>query len=399
MKNLINVWWMFLMQIFVYPIQLFIIPYLISNLGIASYGSYVVYLAIVGILIPFIDFGTSISLQVGFSNLDKKSKQIVISELIGFKLAIAFIIICVMFFLKLTFNSFSWNIFYLLGWIIYSVYSCDFYYLSELKNKKLFLRQFYQKLFFFSSVFVLLFLYNSVQIVLMCLSFSYIMITYLTYKDFKKYGYHLSPTFSFKAILNTLKNNLLYFANNFATVGFSSINTYFIEYNLGSKAIGRFSVLESLNRACLSLISSINSVLFPLLSKEINKKLFLKGLLIFPIYICISFIIYLNRKLIFDFFKIDYIEDSTVVIMLIVLCFDALSRFLGYNFLGSIGKGNIVNVTNIIGLISYFPIYFILKNNFKLETDFNLFAITYLISITIVLTTRIYHNYYYLKKF
>tara|TARA_B110000977_G_C11009141_1_gene466964 strand:- start:111 stop:1310 length:1200 start_codon:yes stop_codon:yes gene_type:complete len=398
MKNLINVGWMFLMQILVYPIQLLIIPYLIHNLGVDSYGSYVVYLAIVGVLMPFIDFGTSISLQVGFLHLDREGKQQLISELIGFKLSIVLVIIIVISLLILIFDSFSWSIFGLFGWVIYAIYSSDFYFLAELKNKNLFLRQFYQKCSFFSVVFLLLFLFNAVETVLLSLSVSYLIVTVYTIKDISRDGYHVFPIFSTKSIRNILKNNLLYFANNFATVGYNSINTYFIQTSLGSMAIGRFSILESVNRACLSLITSVNSVLFPLLSKETNKKLFLKFLMIVPAYLIIAAVIYLNRKYIFLFFKIDRIEDSTVLIMLTVLCLDALSRFLGYNFLGAIGKGNIVNVTNLIGLASYVPVYFILKLNVIWEKDFNLFATTYLISIIIVLSMRVYYNIKYFKK-
>ena len=386
------------MQILVYPIQLFIIPYLINSLGIESYGNYVFSLAVIGIIIPLIDFGTSISLQVGFSVLDKKSKQKKISELIGFKLIIASTVTTLFFFLILFFNLFSWNIFCLGGWVIYAIFSCDFYYLAELKNKKLFIRQLIQKVVFFVFVFPFVFLFNSVETVFLCLSLSYIIVAYFTFNDLKKYGFHLYPIFSTKSIVKNFKINLLYFINNIATAGFASINTYFIDYNLGSKAVGKFSVLESLNRACLSLVSSLNSVLFPMLSKKMNKKYFIAGFTILPIYIIISFIIYYNKKLIFQFFKIDHFDDSTLIIMLTILSLDALSKFLGYNFLGSIGKGNIVNISNIIGLCSYLPVYFLLKHNILWESDFNLYAITYLTSLIIVMIIRLYFNILYLSK-
>jgi PST family polysaccharide transporter len=401
MNKLKNIGWMFLMQILVYPIQLLIIPFLINELGIETYGNYVYYLAVVGILIPIIDFGTSISLQVNFSNLDKKSKQIIISEIIGFKLFIVFIISFFICFLLLITEVLDYSILILAGWVIYSIFSSDFYYLAELKNKNLFLRQLYQKILYFASVFPLIYITGSAEAAFFCLSLSYLFSTYITYSDLRRDGYNLVPIFSLNSIKNTFKNNILYFTNNFANVGFSSVNVYFIEFNLGFKAVGNFSILESLNRACLSFITSINSVLFPLLSKEMNKKFFLQGLIILPIYIAISFVIYLNRQLIFDFFKVDSIFDSTIIIMLVVLCLDALSKFLGYNFLGSIGKGNLVNITNIIGITSYYPVYLILKHNliykFEWNTDVDIFALTYLICITLVLSMRIYFNYKYLK--
>ena len=67
--------WMFLVQLFMYPIQLLFIPYLISQIGYEEYGIYIFYMAIFNYVIAFVDFGMAVSLQSSFGRLDKKQKQ------------------------------------------------------------------------------------------------------------------------------------------------------------------------------------------------------------------------------------------------------------------------------------------------------------------------------------
>lgn len=391
-SNLKNVGWMFLMQIMVYPIQLLLIPILSGVLGSEGYGEYIYGISVIGLTIPLIDFGTTIHFQSIINKLTHHEKEILISNTLGLK-TILFAISIFFIFAFIFFSEIkNLSIFLLIGWPVFSIISMDFVYLAELKNQELFKRQFIQKIVFFVTVLPLIQIFNSVNFLFICLSLSYIPSALITLRDLKKFGFNVNWKCQRNFIKNTLKSNILYFINNFTNIGFSSINILFIKNFFGLNYVASFSILESLSRACISLVTSINSVVYPLMSKEINKQYLKKGIwVVISLYTPICLFLYLFRGNLYTFFKLPIIDDSIIIVMLAVLLLDATSRFLEYNFLGAIGKGNIANTSNLIGLISYIPIWQLLLQ--IMENSLLLFALTYLCSLFIVLSIRMYYNY------
>ena len=383
--------WMFLVQLFMYPVQLLFIPYLISQIGYKQYGIYILYLAIFNYVIAFVDFGMGVSLQSSFGSLDKKQKQEKLSLIFGLKYVIFLLSLVILILISFLTEIEGYKIFLVSGWGLFAIYSSDFFYLAEFLNKQYFFRQLFQKIIFICFVLILFIFDKSVDNILIALSLSYLFSILQTLYILKKHDYQLSPIFNVKEFIKLLRENFSFLLNSFASTGLSTVNVLVITKFLGNSLAGNFSILESLNRVALSLISSMESVLYPLFSKErSSSQVFFFGKLIVIIYPLISVFIFVFRAFIFDFFKVSIDLTSVLTIMLLTLCIDSFSRHIGYNTLGAIGKGKLVNISNIVGLGSYFIFYGILS--YYVEHSLLLVAYNYCAVVTFIFVIRLYYN-------
>lgn len=351
-----NVFSLFFVQGTNYLSPLLALPFLANKLGVETFASYVFAQAVVMFLFVFVEFGFSLYLtkQISYTKSDRKKVNRLLIDGLFAKLLIFIFVTLVSAVLLIYFINEKDYFLYLACYL--SVIGQAFFPLWLFQGMER--MKYIAYLVSGSKVFCLLLLFLLVEnvndlllaAVLQAVPFviaAFFSILYI----FSRMGFQLLPV-KLNNSIRLINNSAGYFLSRFSVVIYSTMNLILLGLFSTAEVIASYSIAEKVVAAVKGGVQPIVDVLYPYMCREKNIQVYRK--VFFFVYLMgvigVVVTVYFSK----DFVNILFGEDFAlsyqyIKYMALVLLISLPSMLIAYPLLGAYGKGNVVNISSILG--------------------------------------------------
>ncbi|MFO3905292.1 oligosaccharide flippase family protein [Enterobacter hormaechei] len=348
---------LYILQLLNYVAPIIIIPILIKQIGIESYGELIYITAIYQVVSLFIDFGFTYTAPVVAAKirddaveLQKYYSQIAVLKAILYLISLLFLFIFVCFhILHLGYYNLIAIVLCCIGnvvtplWLFQGVGQFKLLSVSQIKSRML----------LFTLLIVYLFSGGKNLFIISILQNGYLLVCYFFMR--KKLSTIKFEHLTLSQSKVELKKAGNVFVGVLGTISYGGLIPILIGNYCGHVSLGIYSIVQKLTTACQSLIAPISQYMLSEVSQSSEKNAFFKNKIKKSIYIhilissiaCVCYIIFgqLAAKIIG---KIDV--DFIIILMAsIITIFSSLNNVLGVQFLIPTNNENILRSVNLLG--------------------------------------------------
>lgn len=377
-----NVTYLGILQIVSYVVPLLIIPHLTKSFGIEGYGEITAAISLMTFLGIFIDFGFHLTapLLISRNRSNIKIVSSYINHILVAKLLIALIMLLLIFLIAYILLDDKQTL------LLYILAACQMTFQSlipipvfqGLEQMKIISRigiisRVSILLLSFiliaeaSNIYLYSLIYTTINLIMVVVGYKMIFQQF-PFKDFK---------IRFRLIKKLIQFNLSFFLSRLAVGSYTSINTYIIGLVANHETAGIYNIAEKIYLLIQQLFQPIVQTLYPYISRTKDLKFFKK---IFGLSFLFYILIYIGiRQFGLTTLQIIFPNQAMEIfgftkIFLIVLFLSVPSIFLGYPFLGALGKSKIANISVICASIWHILMLGIL-NTLNLLNPYNILLV------------------------
>ncbi|MDJ4950633.1 oligosaccharide flippase family protein [Salmonella enterica] len=364
---------LYILQLLNYIAPIIIIPVLIKQIGISSYGELIYITAVYQIVSLFIDFGFTYTAPVVAAKIrNDASKLQEYYSLISILKAIIYILSILVLSGLILCDLIQLNYYYYISillcclgnvftplWLFQGVGNFKFLSVSQIKARML--------LF----IFLILYLFCGGKnlFIISVLQNGYLLICYLFMR--KRLPSVRLKYLTISASKIELKKAGNVFVGVLGTIGYGGLIPILIGNYCGHVSLGVYSIVQKITAACQSLISPISQYMLSEVSQSSQKNTFFKNKIKKSIYIhflissaaCVCYVIFgqFAAKVIG---KID-VDFSIILLASVITIFSSLNNVLGIQFLIPTNNENLLKSVNLLSgvIVALLSSYLIVNYN------------------------------------
>lgn len=395
-----NVLYLFILQIINYIVPILTIPYLTNTLGLANYGVVVMIFSIIQISFVITDFGFGLSAtyRISLLNIEDKKK---VSDIIGgvfFIKTLLIILIAIIISVYANYSDFQENKEYLyvaLLAIVGQAFQPMWFFQGIEKMKAITNYSVLIKVFYASFVFLFVVNENDGLNVIYAWSCAQVLGALFSFYFIFKEGYWISLG-NINSVKELFFDSTQFFWSRAAVSLYTSASTFIIGAVGGSTQAALFSICEQIYKVGQSIVTPINQVMFPHMTKNKDWMLFYKivGIISLLFILTISISYFYTADMLNYVFGENYREASPILRVFLFISFiNYIAVSFGYPAFSALNKLKYVNLTVIFASILY-GIYLMILYSGNQVNGINL-AYGILITESIVMVTRLMGFFYY----
>lgn len=355
-----NTFFLYIMTISTYVLNLLTVPYLTRVLGPSTYGEVglaIGYMSYVQIILDF-GFILSATQMISEHRLDSDFSSRIIASVTIIKIILAILILIIFFFFyKIRF--FSENLTYMLA-IYLLAYLCsallpDFFYRGIENMKAISFRTVFIKVIFTVLVFVLVKDRKDVIFVPISALLGNLVALFFTYYDLKTH-YNLKLQMpSAKELWRLMVVSVPFFISRLASTFYQALNVIILGKTYGtSPIVGYYTSSDKLIALAKTASSPIADSLYPYMLENKNYKL-VKKLLIIIMPIITMGVIFVGiyaKPICSLLFGTQYKEAGNILRLLLPIAWIVLPNYIvAFPIMSPLGLIKYTNISNIIGMI------------------------------------------------
>ncbi|MFB1078180.1 oligosaccharide flippase family protein [Photobacterium damselae] len=361
-----NSLFLFLIRIATLGFPIFIIPLLISRIGLSNYGITAYYTAFFSFFVIFINFGfdESATKKIAKNNFGKITKKQYVASVLSIKIVLSVLIFITVLLYYLLIEKNNYLLFFSLLIFVEAI-NCLWFFQGIEKIEYISISTTFSKIIYIFLIYIFVKEQDDTILVPIFLALAGVMSNVYPFIKLCKLSEIDKSSFNFKNIYFIFKDSLPIFWTNFIPSLKDKIGTLILGNITTMDIVAIYDIVIKFLNLLFIPINILNSAFFPELSKNREKDTLYK---LFRLSICYSIIVILFvcllSGIIFDYKFSKYVQYENIIKLIsITVIFYSVSVIIAKNILIVIGEygyviKSLIIVTAIYLISSFSLVYF-----------------------------------------